>query len=206
MINFLREPFGQKRILKKEDIGNKKNKRRANDFTGTLKRLWQFMRGERTVIIFIVCIVVVTSLLGILGPYILGQIIDKYFVPGNFSGVGKILLLLLFIYILHSLTTLTQSFLMVGASQRTIFNMRYELFNHMQYLPIDFYNRRQHGELMSRMTNDIETLSQTLNSSFIQFTTSIITLIGTISVMLYLSPLLTLLTVTIIPLLVVGIR
>lgn len=206
MINFLREPFGQKRILKKEDIGNKKNKRRANDFTGTLKRLWQFMRGERNVIIFIVCIVVVTSLLGILGPYIVGQIIDKYFVPGNFNGVGKILLFLLFIYILHSLTTLTQSFLMVGASQRTIFNMRYELFHHMQYLPIDFYNRRQHGELMSRMTNDIETLSQTLNSSFIQFTTSIITLIGTISVMLYLSPLLTILTVTIIPLLVVGIR
>lgn len=206
MTNFFTEPFGQKRVLEKEDIGGKKYKRRANDFTGTLKRLWQFMRNERNIIILIIFIVIITSLLGILGPYIVGQIIDKYFVPRNFSGVGKVLLLLLFIYVLQSLSTLSQSFLMVGASQRTIFNMRYALFSHMQYLPVDFYNKRQHGELMSRMTNDIETLSQTLNSSFIQFTTSIVTLIGTISVMLYLSPLLTLLTVMIIPLLVVGIK
>src|SRR5699024_10805931 len=72
--------------------------------------------------------------------------------------------------------------------------------------PVTFYDKRQHGELMSRMTNDIERLSQTMNSSFIQFTTSIVTLLGTFSVMLYLSPLLTFLTALIIPILIVSVR
>ncbi len=65
---------------------------------------------------------------------------------------------------------------MVGLSQRTVYKLRSRLFSHMQKLPVSFYDKRQHGELMSRMTNDIETISQTLNTSFIQFTTSIVTI------------------------------
>jgi len=208
MIKFLKEPFGLKPILKKEDIGKqgRENQRRASNMSGTLKRLWKFMRDERFRILLVICIVVITSLLGIVGPFLVGQVIDNYLVPKEFDGFVTVLLILLGVYVLHSVSTLAQSFIMVGASQRTVFNMRYRLFNHMQYLPIDFYNKRQQGELMSRMTNDIETISQTLNTSFIQFTTSVITLIGTVSVMLYLSPLLTVLTLTIIPLLVVLIK
>src|SRR5699024_1931695 len=104
-----------------------------------------------------------------------------------------------------SVTQYTAAFLMVGLSQRTVYKLRDRLFSHMQNLPVRFFDKRQHGELMSRMTNDIETISQTLNTSFIQFTTSVVTLLGTLSVMLYLSPLLTLLTVTIIPVLILAV-
>lgn len=90
--------------------------------------------------------------------------------------------------------------------QRTVYLLRNQLFKHFQTLPVAYYDQKQHGELMSRMQNDIENVSQVLNSSFIQFTSSVVTLIGTLSIMLYLSPLLTLLTVIIIPIMFISLR
>lgn len=208
MTNFFARPFGHEPLINREDIGRnrKSNKNKADNMGHTLKRIWQFMRGERRRLYFIISLVVVTSLLSIVGPFLVGRIVDFHFIPREFNGLFRILMILLASYVLLSLTTYVQAYLMVGLSQRTIYNLRYRLFEHMQELPVTFYDKRQHGELMSRMTNDIETLSQTMNSSFIQFTTSIVTLIGTFSVMLYLSPLLTLLTAMIIPILIVSVR
>ncbi|HIW38817.1 MAG TPA: ABC transporter ATP-binding protein, partial [Candidatus Jeotgalicoccus stercoravium] len=206
MINFIRRPFGHVPQLKKEEIGSKRQRSKADNMGQTLIRIWQFMRGERNKLFFIISLVVVTSLLSIVGPFLVGRIVDNYFIPKEFDGLFRVLIILLISYVLLSITTFTQAYLMVGLSQRTIYNLRHHLFEHMQELPVTFYDKRQHGELMSRMTNDIETLSQTMNSSFIQFTTSIVTLLGTFSVMLYLSPLLTFLTALIIPLLIVGVR
>ena len=208
MSNFFTRPFVHERIVTKEDIVKTKqsNKNKADNMGQTLKRIWQFMRGERKRLYFIISLVIVTSLLSIFGPFLVGRIVDYYFIPRAFDGLFRILIILLATYVLLSLTTFIQAYLMVGLSQRTIYNLRHRLFEHMQELPVTFYDKRQHGELMSRMTNDIETLSQTMNSSFIQFTTSIVTLIGTFSVMLYLSPLLTFLTAMIIPLLIISVR
>ncbi len=208
MTNFFERPFGHERLITKEDMARNKqaNRKRADNMGDTLKRIWQFMRGERKRLYFIISLVVVTSLLSIVGPFLVGRIVDLYFIPKEFDGLFRILMILLGSYVLLSVTTFIQSFLMVGLSQRTIYNLRYHLFEHMQELPVTFYDKRQHGELMSRMTNDIETLSQTMNSSFIQFTTSIVTLLGTFSVMLYLSPLLTFLTALIIPILILSVR
>lgn len=207
MIDFIRRPFGHEPVLKKEEIGRRKKKedQRANDITGTLKRMWQFISEERGLLYGIIFLVTLTSLLSITGPFLVGYIVDNYFIPGEMEGLSTILLFLLVVYILLSSTQYTAAFFMVGLSQRTVYKLRSRLFSHMQKLPVSFYDKRQHGELMSRMTNDIETISQTLNTSFIQFTTSIVTLIGTISVMLYLSPLLTLLTVLIIPVLIFAV-
>jgi ATP-binding cassette subfamily B protein len=207
MIDFIRRPFGHEPVLKKEEIGRKKKKedQRANDITGTLKRMWQFISEERALLYGIIFLVTLTSLLSITGPFLVGYIVDNYFIPREMDGLSTILLFLLVVYILLSSTQYTAAFFMVGLSQRTVYKLRSRLFSHMQKLPVSFYDKRQHGELMSRMTNDIETISQTLNTSFIQFTTSIVTLIGTISVMLYLSPLLTLLTVLIIPVLIFAV-
>ncbi|WP_031548650.1 ABC transporter ATP-binding protein [Salinicoccus luteus] len=207
MIDFIRRPFGHEPVLKKEEIGRRKKKedQRANDITGTLKRMWQFISEERALLYGIIFLVTLTSLLSITGPFLVGYIVDNYFIPGDMDGLSTILLFLLVVYILLSSTQYTAAFFMVGLSQRTVYKLRSRLFSHMQKLPVSFYDKRQHGELMSRMTNDIETISQTLNTSFIQFTTSIVTLIGTISVMLYLSPLLTLLTVLIIPVLIFAV-
>src|SRR5690625_3433140 len=207
MIDKIKRPFGYEPILTKEDLKSNKKKedQRANDFWGTLVRLWQFMRGERRLLYFIIFVVMITSLLTIAGPFLVGQTVDNYLVVQEFDGLIGVLIFIFFVYLMSSATQYLASFLMVGLAQRTIYNLRVRLFSHMQELSVRFFDKRQHGELMSRMTNDIETLSQTMNSSFIQFTTSIVTLIGTVSVMLYLSPLLTLLTMTIIPVLIFGV-
>ncbi|CAM4227514.1 ABC transporter ATP-binding protein [Lacicoccus alkaliphilus] len=207
MIDKIKRPFGYEPLLRKEDLGRRKKKedQRANDFWGTLVRLWQFMRGERRLLYFIIFVVMITSLLTIVGPFMIGYTVDNYLVVQQFDGLITLLMFIFFIYVLSAGTQYLASFLMVGLAQRTIYNLRVRLFSHMQQLSVRFFDKRQHGELMSRMTNDIETLSQTMNSSFIQFTTSIVTLIATVSVMLYLSPLLTLLTMTIVPLLVFGV-
>ena len=207
MIDKIKRPFGYEPILTKDDLKSKKKKedQRANDFWGTLVRLWQFMRNERKLLYFIIFVVMITSLLTIAGPFLVGQTVDNYLVVQEFDGLIGVLVFIFFIYLLSSGTQYLASFLMVGLAQRTIYNLRVRLFSHMQELSVRFFDKRQHGELMSRMTNDIETLSQTMNSSFIQFTTSIVTLIGTVSVMLYLSPLLTLLTMTIVPVLIFGV-
>lgn len=207
MIDFIRRPFGHEPILKKEDIGRNKRKedQRANDISGTLRRLWQFITEERKLLYTIIALVTLTSILSITAPFLVGYIVDNYFVEQRFDGLFRILMILLATYVLLSVTQYIAAFLMVGLSQRTVYKLRDRLFSHMQQLPVRFFDKRQHGELMSRMTNDIETISQTLNTSFIQFTTSVVTLIGTISVMIYLSPLLTLLTVTIIPVLILSV-
>lgn len=207
MIDFIKRPFGHEPLLKKEDIGRSKRKedQRANDIGGVLKRLWKFISEEKKLLYVIIMLVTLTSLLSITAPFLVGYIVDNYFVQKRFDGLLRILMILLATYILLSVTQYIAAFLMVGLSQRTVYKLRDRLFSHMQNLPIRFFDKRQHGELMSRMTNDIETISQTLNTSFIQFTTSVVTLIGTISVMLYLSPLLTLLTVMIIPILILAV-
>lgn len=216
MIKFFREPFGFKQILTKEDLNRKSTttvgrdgrpvNTKANDMWGTLGRLWKFISHERKLLIVIVLFVIGVALLSIAGPFLVGYIVDNYFIAGQMDGLMTIILILLGIYVAHAASQYIASFMMVGLSQRTVYRLRDTLFSHMQILPVRFFDKRQHGELMSRMTNDIETISQTLNTSFIQFTLSIVTLIGTVSVMLYLSPLLTLITLIVIPMLLVGIR
>src|SRR5690625_2899749 len=95
---------------------------------------------------------------------------------------------------------------MIYIAQQTVYTLRHELFEQFHRLPIFLFDRRQQGELMSRVTNDIDNINNTLNESVIQIFTSLITLIGTVAVMLYLSPLLTAITMLIIPLLFIAMR
>lgn len=106
----------------------------------------------------------------------------------------------------YSLTSWLQNIWMIEIAQETVLRMRTELFSHLHRLPISFFNRRQQGEIMSRLTNDIENVSSTLNSSAIQIFSSVLTLLGTVGVMLWLSPLLTLLTFLVVPLMLLGMR
>src|SRR5699024_4594713 len=94
----------------------------------------------------------------------------------------------------------------VGIAQNTVYDLRAELFNQFHHLTISYFDKRQHGELMSRVTNDIDNINNTLNQSVIQIFSSLLTLIGTVTVMLLLSPLLTLVTMTIIPIMFIAMR
>jgi len=104
------------------------------------------------------------------------------------------------IYALVSLFTYIQNRLMIQIAQKTVFNLRENLFSRLQYLPIKFFDNHLHGDLMSRLTNDIDLISNALSSSIVQVFTSIITLAGTAIMMLWLSPTLTMVSLTVVPL------
>ena len=203
------KPFRYPKLLTKEQIKKgavPKKKQRSSDWKASLKRIWDVVDEQRLLLIAVLALVLISSLLALAGPFVLGMIIDRYIVPGQMNGLGKMLLLLLAIYFGLSLTMYGQNYWMAGIAQQTVYRLRTALFAKLQKLPISFFDKRQHGEIMSRLTNDIDNISQTLNSSFIQVFSSVITLTGTVAIMLYLSPLLTVLTMTIIPVMFLSMR
>ncbi len=208
MLRTIRKPFGYEPIIKKEDMkgSGRKKKERAGDWKSTLNRIWKVVDEQRGLLITVLALVFVSSVLALLGPIMIGNIIDTHIIPMQFDGLGGKIGLLIAIYFGLSSAMYFQNFWMVGIAQQTVFRLRTSLFAHLQKLPVPFFDKRQHGELMSRVTNDIENVSQTLNSSFIQVFSSVLTLTGTFAVMLYLSPLLTLLTVIIVPVMFTAIR
>ncbi|HLQ74800.1 MAG TPA: ABC transporter ATP-binding protein [Alloiococcus sp.] len=157
-------------------------------------------------LVLVIFMVLISSSMGLLGPYLVGMAIDDFIDMQKTDGLLTLIGWLILIYILHSSSIFLQNFWMIGIAQKTVFNLRKELFEKFHQLPISFFDKRQQGELMSRVTNDIDNINNTLNDSIIQVFASIITLIGTVSVMLYLSPLLTLITMVIIPILFISMR
>ncbi|MCM3755990.1 ABC transporter ATP-binding protein/permease [Sporosarcina aquimarina] len=208
MVNNVRKPFGYEPIIKREDLkkGAKRKKEEVGDWKQALLNVWRLVDEQRGLLITVLVLVFASSGLTLLGPFLIGQTIDNFIIPMKTDGLAMQIGLLLSIYAGTSLTMYFQNFWMVGIAQNTVYKLRVGLFNHLQKLPVSFFDKRQHGELMSRMTNDIENISQTLNSSFIQVFSSILTLGGTLAVMLYLSPLLTLLTMTIVPVMFIAMR
>ncbi|MFO1443257.1 ABC transporter ATP-binding protein [Bacillus sp. Bva_UNVM-123] len=208
MLNERKKPFQYPKLsLNKENNQQLKGaKRKPSNVKNTLIRIWYFLAAEKALLFLVLFMVVISSALGLLGPYLVGKTIDNYIVTTNHIGLFKLFIGLIFIYLFHSLSLWLQNYWMIGIAQNTVFTMRTKLFHHLHKLPIPFFDKRQHGELMSRITNDIENVSSTLNSSFIQVFSSLLTLIGTVSVMVWLSLPLTLLTLIIVPLMFIGMK
>ncbi|WOV84578.1 ABC transporter ATP-binding protein [Sporosarcina jeotgali] len=208
MVNNARKPFGYEPIIKRENLkkGAKRKREEVGDWKQALLNVWRLVDEQRGLLITVLVLVFASSGLTLLGPFLIGKTIDNFIIPMKTDGLAMQIGLLLSIYAGTSLTMYFQNFWMVGIAQNTVYKLRSGLFNHLQKLPVSFFDKRQHGELMSRMTNDIENISQTLNSSFIQVFSSILTLGGTLAVMLYLSPLLTVLTMTIVPVMFIAMR
>ncbi|MFB7141260.1 ABC transporter ATP-binding protein [Gottfriedia sp. NPDC056225] len=203
MLKELTKPFRYKQLALTK---NKKQKERANNVSSTVKRIWNYlalMKGKLVVVLFLV---LASAGLGLLGPVLVGYSIDHYILKNNLSGLSWLILALVFIYVGYSASLFLQNFWMIDIAQNTVTKMRTELFNMFHKLPMSFFEKRQHGELMSRVTNDLENVSSTLNTSVIQVFSSVLTLVGTVSVMLWYSPILTLLTLSIVPVLIIGIR
>lgn len=172
----------------------------------TVRRLWSELLVNKGLLLFVLLLVLVNALLGIAGPFLIGYSIDHFIESQTTDGLLFILLGLTATYLFYSLTGFLQNYWMIGIAQETVYSMRMRLFEHFQSLPLSFFEKRQHGELMSRVTNDMDNVSSTLNSSMIQIFSSIITLIGTVTVMLILSPLLTLITLIIVPMMFYGMK
>jgi ATP-binding cassette subfamily B multidrug efflux pump len=212
MLKHIIEPFQYKRILPKDDlqaqISSPSEKRipKTKNWSGTLKRVWAYLAYKKGLITAVLLLVVISSVLGLLGPFLIGTAIDNYIVTRDTGGLFLLLLGLAGVYLLLSASLWLQNIWMIGIAQNTVYRMRTDLFRHLHQLPIPYFDKRQHGELMSRVTNDIENVSSTLNSSVIQIFSSLLTLIGMVGVMLWLSPLLTLITVTMVPLMFLGMK
>ena len=205
MMKQLLAPFLFKKI--KFDLASShKGKKRVSNTSETLKRLWQYLSHKKITLSWVGIIVISSSILSLLGPYIVGMAIDDFIVLKETTGFSTILLNLVIVYISYAIFIYLQNYLMVNVAQSTVYHMRADLFNQFHKLPISYFDTHQHGELMSRLTNDIDNVNTTLNQSVIQMFQSITTLIGTIIIMLILSPLLTVITFIIIPLLWVGMR
>ncbi|WHZ58319.1 ABC transporter ATP-binding protein [Metabacillus hrfriensis] len=204
MFKELSKPFKYPKVKQEEPL-QKKTVKPKNWFV-TITRVWSYLSLNKGLLSLVLLMVVLSSFLALLGPYLIGRVIDDYIVTKESSGFVKLLIALVVIYLVQSVSLLLQNVWMIGIAQNTVFTMRTQLFRHLHSLPISYFDKRQHGELMSRVTNDIENVSSTLNSSVIQIFSSILTLAGTIGVMLWLSPLLTLITLAIIPSMFFGMR
>ncbi len=175
-----------------------KNKR-AKNMGATIKRIWEYLSRQKYMLCLVIFMVLISSVLGLLGPYLIGMAIDDYIMTQKSTGLGRLLIILIFVYLFHSLAIFLQNFWMIGIAQSTVFDLRKDLFQQFHRLPISYFDKRQHGELMSRLTNDIDNVNNTLNQSVIQIFSSVLTLAGTLIVMLILSPILTAVTMVIVP-------
>jgi len=173
---------------------------KARDSRQVIRRLWIYLHHYTSLLALVFFLVALNTAATVGGSYLLRPIINKYILPGNWAGLTRMLFLLLGIYIAGALAAAGQSRLMVIVAQQAVRDIRTDLFSKLQGLPIRFYDTHGYGDLMSRFTNDMDNVSDSLNNSVTQILSSAITLAGILGLMLYISPLLTLVTLVIVPL------
>jgi ATP-binding cassette subfamily B protein len=161
-------------------------------------RLWSYLRRQKLSLLIILLLMLVNTGSTMAGAYLLRPIINQYILPHNIPGLIKMIFLLVGIYIAGSVAAMGQNRLMIIVAQKTVNIIRAELFSKLQSLPIVFFDSHIHGEIMSRFTNDVDTISDSLNTSVLQLFISTVTVTGIFILMLYISPLLTMLTLSIV--------
>lgn len=154
------------------------NIERAKNARSALKRLWSFVAESKQDLILVVLLVLVATGAAVMLPIIQGRAIDNYILKGDLPGLGRIALLYLGVLAVQSAASFGQQWLMPAISQRTIRLVRKRLFEHLQLLSLRYIDSKPHGELMSRLTNDVETISMVLNQSATQLISSVLTIIG----------------------------
>ena len=167
---------------------------------GTLARLGGYLKPHRWLLAGTTVLVVITSLVDLLGPYLMGLAIDRFINTGDLPGLARLLGLMIASYIIAAAGTWLQAYLMAGVAQRAVRDMRRDLFARLQTLPLRFFDQRSHGELMSRLTNDVDNVSNVLASSFSQLLSSLFGLVGVIIIMFLLNRLLAAVALSVMPL------
>lgn len=167
---------------------------------GTVYRIWSYMARYRLQLFYVFAATVLATLLSLAAPYLMGRAIDDYIIPKRYDGLLTVCLLLLGTYTGNALLTWLQQHTIVRASQLSVQEIRQDLFSRLQLLPLRFFDNKTNGELMSRTTNDVENVSGTLSQSVTQLLSSLIMLVGTVAIMLYLNVWLALVSMVTIPL------
>lgn len=181
------------------------------DFSKSIKRLMKYMKGDYLNIVIVFIFSIFSTVFLIVGPKIMGKATTEIF-DGvmrkisnpqdgiDFSRVLRIVIILAILYTISSVFSYLQSYIMSGVAQRISYNLRKEISEKFNRLPISYYDKNSRGDIISRVTNDVDTLSQTLNQSLMQVVTSIITVIGVFIMMLSINVLMTIAALIILPL------
>ena len=192
---------------------------KAKDFKGTIKKLGKELSRFKVSLVLVVICAIIGTVFSIVGPKVLGKATTEIFnglvekmqgVKGggiDFDVIGRILLILLGLYLISLVFSFIQGYVMSGISQKLSYELRDKLSKKINRMPMKYFDKNTHGEVLSRFTNDIDTLTQSLNQSLTQLITSITMVIGVVIMMLSISGLMTLATLVILPisLVVVGI-
>ncbi|TCS90476.1 ATP-binding cassette subfamily B protein [Keratinibaculum paraultunense] len=175
---------------------------KPKDMKHTLKRLWEYFKYEKFKLFIVFMLVIVSGLLNLTAPFLIGKAVDFIF-PGKgfveFVKLKKIIILLISIYMLNSLLIFLQEYMVAGLSQRVVYNIRESIFSKLQKLSLVFFDTHTHGELMSRLTNDVDNISVTISQSIIQLMSSVVNIVGSLIMMIYLSPIMTVVSLITVP-------
>ena len=167
---------------------------RPKDMKGTFKKLMGYVGKYKGSLVLVAICLLISSAAGVATSYLLKPLLNDYIIPGDFPGLFKMLLVMGGMYLLSSLCSFAYARIMVHVAQHTVAALRQDLFDRLQQLPVSYYDRHQSGDLMSRFTNDIDTVSEMLNSSFASIISNVLTFVGTVVMMIVLNPWLTLIT------------
>ena len=167
---------------------------RPKDMQGTFKKLMGYVGKYKGSLVLVAVCLIVSSAGSVATSYMLKPLLNNYILPGDFPGLFRMLLLMGGLFALSSLCSYAYARIMVHVAQQTVAALRQDLFDRLQELPISYYDRHQSGDLMSRFTNDIDTVSEMLNSSFASIISNVLTFVGTVVMMIVLNPWLTLIT------------
>ncbi|MFZ3198325.1 ABC transporter related [Bacillus mycoides] len=184
---------------------------KAKNFKGTMNKLLQYLKPYKLSILIVILFAIGSAAFTIVGPKILGNATTKLFeglvskvsgAPGaaiDFTYIGNIVILLLGLYILSTVFGIIQGYIISGVAQKVSYNFRKEIDEKINRMPLKYFDKTTHGEVLSRITNDVDTVSQTLNQSMSQIITSVITIIGVLIMMLSISWQMTLVALLILP-------
>lgn len=175
---------------------------KAKNQRETLSRVWHYVKQQKVGLFFSIFFVIASTFLSLAGPYMIGHIIDDYIMKKDIDGTIRLGILLAVIFSVASILTWLQTYVMIHVAMKTIRTLRLELFQKLQTLTLRFFDQRALGDLMSRVTNDIDNLNTALAQSVTQIVSSILTVIGVSIAMFTLSWQLAIVTLIIIPLIV----
>ncbi len=167
---------------------------RPKNMKATFKKLMHYVGRYKGALVVVAICLIASSAGSVASSYMLKPLLNDYILPGDFPGLFRMLLVMGGLFALSAICSFAYARIMVHVAQRTVAAIRQDLFDHLQALPVRYYDQHQSGDLMSRFTNDIDTVSEMLNSSFASIISNVLTFLGTVLMMIILNPLLTLIT------------
>jgi len=173
---------------------NRHGFQRPKDMRGTIRKLLRYLEGARYLLLIVLLCLLVSSACSVVGSYLLKPLVNDYILPGDLRGLAGMLAVMAGVYVVGALCSYTYARIMVRVSQSTTQAIRRDLFEKMQELPLSYFDVHTHGELMSRFTNDIETISEVINNGLASIISGTLTFVGVVVMMVALNPLLFLVT------------